>query len=423
MINVLYVDMNSYFASVEQQDRPELRRKPIAVVPVEADTTACIAASYEAKAFGVRTGTNVAQAKLLCPGLILVKARPDLYVRTHHRVLDAIDAVLPVDAIHSIDEASCRLLGVQRDPARAQELARRVKHAFAQRLGTELRCSIGLAPNRFLAKVAADMQKPDGLTTLLPSELPHRLFTLPITDLPGIGIKMAARLRSVGVYTIEHLCSYDEPGLVRVFRSVVGRDWYHRLRGHDLRELPTHRRSVGHSHVLSPEKRAEEPARGVAIRLLTKAAARARHLGYVAEHLTLSVTYLTPRRRLRADLPPPPPPGFPPFWHARAALGGTHDTPTLVRALAPLWDSKPKGPLLKLGVTLHDLVPEGSATPLLFAERRPPASLSRALDAINRKYGADTVYVASMQDARKSAPRRIAFGNIPDLDVPDTQDD
>src|SRR5437868_11444945 len=103
-VNWLFVDLNSYFASVEQQDRPELRRKPVGVVPMLADTTCCIAASYEAKAYGVRTGTIVADAKRLCPGIILVEGRHELYTEYHHRIVEAVESCLPVTAVCSIDE-------------------------------------------------------------------------------------------------------------------------------------------------------------------------------------------------------------------------------------------------------------------------------------------------------------------------------
>src|ERR1700693_1845085 len=107
----LFVDLNSYFASVEQQDRPELRGRPVGVVPMLADTTVLIAASYEAKAFGVRTGTNVGDAKRMCPGIELVEARHELYVEYHHKVVEAVESCLPVPAVCSIDEMACRLMG------------------------------------------------------------------------------------------------------------------------------------------------------------------------------------------------------------------------------------------------------------------------------------------------------------------------
>src|SRR4051812_34411532 len=106
MLNALFVDMNSYFASCEQHDRPELRGRPVAVAPVASDHTSCIAASYEAKAFGVKTGTPVHEAKRMCPGIRIVQARPELYVRLHHAIIAAIDTCIPVRAVHSIDECA-----------------------------------------------------------------------------------------------------------------------------------------------------------------------------------------------------------------------------------------------------------------------------------------------------------------------------
>ena len=156
----LFLDLNSYFASVEQQLQPALRGRPVAVVPMEADTTCCIAASYEAKAFGVKTGTKVAEARRMCPGLVFVSTRTDAYVRFHHQIIAAVETVLPVHQVFSIDEMSCRLLGRQQDPGNAIALARRVKQAIYSRLGECLRCSIGLATNRFLAKLATVMQNP-----------------------------------------------------------------------------------------------------------------------------------------------------------------------------------------------------------------------------------------------------------------------
>ncbi len=413
MLHTLYVDMNSFFASVEQQLDPRLRGRPVAVVPLKADTTAVIAASYEAKAFGVKTGVLVGDARRMCPGLVLVTGNHETYIRVHHQIRDAIDAVIPVHSVCSVDEFACRLARDERPPERAAEVARRIKRSIAVRCGAFLKCSIGIAPNRFLAKVAADMRKPDGLTIIERHELPQCLYTLNLIDLPGIGKKMLERLRSAGISSVERLCALGEAELGRAWGSVVGRHWYHRLRGQVELDETTLRRTIGHSHVLSPERREESAARAVAVRLLTKVGQRARHLGYVGEELTLSVRYLVPRGQGSG-------PGLPrPKWHGSAKLGGVNDTRTLLASFAELWDSKPKGRVFKLGITLSGLTPRGSSTGLLFEERRDPDRLSKAMDAINRRYGADVLFPASMQQARKAAPRRIAFGNIPDLEVPD----
>jgi len=163
LLRWLYVDFNSYFASVEQQLRPELRGKPVAVVPVETDSTCAIAASYEAKAFGVKTGTLIYEAKRLCPGLVCVLARHECYVEFHRRLIGEIEQHIPVTAVCSIDEVACRLMDNEISVERSTEIAQSIKSGIAKNVGPYLRCSIGIAPNRYLAKVGTELQKPDGL--------------------------------------------------------------------------------------------------------------------------------------------------------------------------------------------------------------------------------------------------------------------
>jgi DNA polymerase-4 len=175
----LYVDFNSYFASVEQQLRPELRGKPIVVVPVETDSTCAIAASYEAKAFGVKTGTAIYEAKRLCPGLVCVLARHERYVEFHHGLIEEIERHILVTAVRSIDEVACRLMDNE-----ISEIAESIKSGIAKTIGPYMRCSIGIAPNRYLAKVGTELQKPDGLVVLRAEDLPQKLFSLKLRDQP-----------------------------------------------------------------------------------------------------------------------------------------------------------------------------------------------------------------------------------------------
>jgi DNA polymerase-4 len=150
------------FASIEQELRPELRGQPIAIVPirVEAQTGCCIAVSYQAKAYGVKTGFSVADAKLLCPHIILVEARPRLYVEYHHRIAAAIERCIPIQQVMSCDEFACQLLGRERTLLRATAIAYEIKREL-RTVGITLRCSVGLAPNRLLAKIAGDMLAPE----------------------------------------------------------------------------------------------------------------------------------------------------------------------------------------------------------------------------------------------------------------------
>ena len=179
MLRWLFVDMNSYFASAEQHLRPELRGKPIAVAAVDTDHTSCIAASYEAKAFGVRTGTPVGMREAsVSATLVVVPARPHLCGEMHHRILGVVENHLHIDQVLSIDEMACRLPSNENSEGRVMEIARAIKASLLREIGACIRCSIGVGPNRFLSKVASDMQKPDGLTVLHPEDLPGKILHL-----------------------------------------------------------------------------------------------------------------------------------------------------------------------------------------------------------------------------------------------------
>lgn len=401
------LDMNSYFASVEQQFRPELRGRPVAVVPVMAENTCAIAASYEAKRYGVRTGTKVFEARRLCPGLEIVEARPPLYVQTHEKILAAVDSVLPIHKVTSIDEMFCKMGLRQRELDEAFSVAQQVKEAIHERVGEHLLCSIGLAPNRFLAKIAGKMQKPDGLTALSQEDLPHKLYSLSLRDLTGIGKRMHARLERHGISTVEQLCACSRDQLRRIWKGVVGERWWYALRGYDLPETPTRRRTLGHSHVLPPEFRTPEGAKAVLIRLVHKAAARLRKLGYWAGGMAVSLSYA---RREK--------------WKLATPLVPCQDTQTMVQALSALWKLRSAaGTPHKVAVVLYDLVHDTCRTPPLFTEDSRRSGLAQAMDIVNGRFGSNAVYLAAMHRSLHTAPSRIAFTHIPDISVETTRDD
>jgi DNA polymerase-4 len=401
-LRYLFLDMNSYFASIEQQYQPELRGKPVAVAPVHAETTACIAASYEAKTFGVKTGTIIRDARRMCPGLIVVPARPKLYIEVHHRIIDAVESCLPVQKVMSIDEMICRLRGDDQRPDRAVLLARQVKQALRTKVGEYLKGSIGLGPNGMLAKVAADMQKPDGLTTIDSGELPQRLFSLKLTDFPGIGPRMEKRFWRHGVGTVEQLCSLTPVQMATVFGSkLMGRLWHDKLRGDDVSERPTKRSSLSQSRVLSPDRRHRAGAEAILIRLLHKAATRLRKIDYFAGHLSLSVRCLDAPR-----------------WQADMPLDPCQDTPTLIRAMGSLWRKWTGGGTpYKIGLVLDHLKPAKGIAPSLFGNSRKLERLSRTMDELHSEFGIQSIYFAGMHGAIHEAPVRIAFNHVPDLSI------
>ena len=162
----LFLDLNAFFASCEQQEAPALRGKPVIVVQTPTDNAVAIAVSYAAKAYGIKTGTIVREARRLCPAVIPVQANHQLYTDYHERILKAVDTCLPIDKVMSIDEMACRQMGTERQVDHARELALKVKRALREQVGECLTCSIGIAPNVFLGKVGSDLQKPDGLSSL-----------------------------------------------------------------------------------------------------------------------------------------------------------------------------------------------------------------------------------------------------------------
>ncbi len=276
----LFLDLNSYFASVEQQERPELRGLPIIVTPVDSDRTCAIAASYEAIAFGIRTGTLVREAKRMCPGLRIVPARHDFYVEYHHRIAGEIERHLHVTKTHSIDEVACELLGAERQTKNATVLAREVQQGILDRVGVCLRCSIGLGPSVLLAKTASDMKKPGGITVLGADKLPGPLLGLDLQDLCGIGRRMEPRLRAAGVNDVAALWALSPSRARSLWGSIAGERFWYALHGTDPPEIETERHSISHSHVLAPALRNVDAAYLVARRLLARAASRLRR----AEH-------------------------------------------------------------------------------------------------------------------------------------------
>ena len=419
-LNWLFVDLNSYFASVEQEVRPELRRCPVAVVPMMADTTVCIAASYEAKAFGIRTGTVVAEARRMCPDLILVEARHEIYVDYHHRIVEAVESCLPVTAVLSIDEMACRLMGRERPLLAAIDLGHRVKESIRQRVGPTLRSSVGLATNRYLAKIASDMEKPDGLVALPLDLLPEALRQLTLRDLPGIGAKTEKRLNDKGIRTMEQLLALDCEQAGQLWGSVWGERLWHWLRGEDFDMSETeHLKSISHQHVLAPDMRTAEKAWAVAHKLLHKAAMRLRANGLWAGTIGLAIGFAPlPGESNAVSNFGVPKRG----WKGEIKLSECQDNQTLIAALTRLWATKPKGSEFDhpyfIGVHLGELVPDRLHSLNLFDGLEDTQSRTRLLaimDQLNNKYGMSTLAPATMLTAYKAAPTRIAFHSIPDL--------
>ena len=414
----LFLDLNSYFASVEQQLQPALRGRPVIVAPVGSDTTVAIAASVEAKRYGIKTGTPVWEAKKLCREVVVTPARHRRYVEFHDAIVAEIWRHIPVTRVCSIDEVACRLLDNENDRASAVALAHRIKQGIRANVGACLTSSVGIAPNRLLAKLASDLQKPDGLVVFEDRDLPHALYDLRLTDIAGIGAKMERRLARDGVNDIAQLCARRPRDAGHAWGGTNGDRLWYLLHGVDLPEKPTQSRTIGHSHVLSPSKRGFEPARLTARRLALKAASRLRRKGYRARLLVLHVRFEDDKS----------------VWRTSIRLPETEDSFIVLDRLDALFPrlraagrARPGGFRVRMiGVTLAEIAPVVSEQETLFAHLDPEdplaretrgLALSRAMDRINQRFGRNAVSVGPLGGGRiDRVGSKIAFGRIPELD-------
>jgi DNA polymerase-4 len=414
----LFLDLNSYFASVEQQLDPALRGKPVIVAPVGSDTTVAIAASVEAKRYGITTGTPVWEARKLCRELLIAPARHDKYVEFHDAIIAEIWKHVPVTLVCSIDEVACRLLDNENSPDQAIALARRIKAGICANVGECLTSSVGIAPNRLLAKLASDMRKPDGLIVLTAEQLPHRLFGLALRDISGIGANMERRLARDGVNDIRQYCERRPRDAGTAWGGTNGDRLWYLLHGVDLPDKATRTRSIGHSHVLSPGKRGLEPVRLTARRLALKAASRLRRKGYAARLLVLHVRFEQDKI----------------VWQTSRRLAPTQDSFQVLAALDALFPRlaeegrKRHGSLRvrMIGVTLNEIIPVAGEQGSLFEHLDPDdplaretrgLALSRAMDRLNEKFGRHAVSLGPFYGGRiDRVGTKIAFGRIPDMD-------
>ena len=404
-LNWLYIDINSYFATVEQQVNPDLRNKPVAIVPLLSDSTCAVAASYEAKLKGINTGTKIYEAKKLCPELICIQSQHSLYVQYHHKIFNEIDRYLHVDHIFSIDEGACRLTGKSCLQEEALKLAQTIKKAIKNNVGDYITCSIGIAPNRYLAKIASNMQKPDGLSVINPAELPSKLYPLNLKSLPGVGTKTRERLMKNGISSIEQLCLLDRSRLKTVWGNVWGEKVWYLIRGADLPLEKVQKSTIGHSKVLGPEEQEIHNTRNILISLTQKAASRLRDKSLFTTGILLTVNFKSGKTAKE---------------NSRVKL--SNDTGTLLKQVLKSWDKilgnvdTKKIKAKKIGVSFYNLQSESNQLSFddLYKQRKNQ-KISGVIDSINKRMGIDTVSIGINTKTYKSE-QIVAFGHIPKIE-------
>lgn len=403
----LYLDFDSFFASAEQQLNPALRDRPVAIVPLDSPHTSVIAASRQAKPYGVRTGTSVREAREKCPDIVFVSARPDVYVKLHNRILETIERCVPIAAVRSIDEVACHLL--ESEARQAQALAARIKRLLHDEIGPILTCSIGISLNELLAKIAAEMNKPDGFVVLDHEDLPGRLFDLALRDLPGISKGMEGRLEQAGITDIRGLWNLAPKHARAIWNSVEGERFVSALHGYAIEKPETVKRMFGHGRNLPADWRRPEKVLQCARLLTLSAARRLRRSHYRAAAMSYTVGV---RRDSRVTLEGQ----FRPARDDRSFLDCLNNLHQKMVEAGKMQN------ISSVTVVLHDLSAEQERVNDLFdtgesvKQRTQWESVSDLIDKIRIRHGSKALNLGLAQGPGDYIGSKIAFGRIPEAE-------
>lgn len=399
--SVMHIDLNSCFASVEQQANPNLRGKPIAVAAYDSPSGCILAVSVEAKRLGVKVGMRVKEGKQLSPGLKILTPDSDKYRFVHKKLRKIMSDYTDRFYAKSIDEFALHL---ERTPAERKgilETGMEIKKRIKQEVGEWLTVSIGVSTNRFLAKTGAGLNKPDGLDVIDSSNYEYIYEGLDLKDLCGIDKKNEARLNKVGIYSVMDFYRASVPDLKAAFCSISGYYWYLRLRGFEIDDVESGRKSFGNSYSIPQRLVTVKEIAPILTKLVFKTTQRMRMGGFKARGMAISMLY-------KED-------------------GGVESYRKTVEK--PMFDSRliykefrnlfclssQKYPVRTLSVTCFELVEDETLQLCLFESVTKNKRLMESVDKITKVYGSYTLFPARMLSASKAVPDRIGFGNVREM--------
>ncbi len=377
---ILLADMDAFFASVEQQSNPVLKGKPIAVTGA-GHRTVITTSSYEAREFGVRTGMSIYEAKALCPQLILVIGNNDKYTHICATLEKVYLKYTPLVEIYSIDEAFLDITDSHHLFGGPLEAGRMIKREIKERFG--INSTIGIGPNKLVAKLASDISKPDGLRWVKAEDTGNLLKDLPTEELWGIGRKTSGKLKTLGIRTCGEL-GKAPVGLLRSHFGIIGEKLKALGMGMDSTPVyadsdkdgnPGEIKSIGHSMTLPQDLSGRAEITPGILQLSEKVGARARRHGFVGRTIGLVIRYRS----------------FETFTRQRRINSPTNDTHRIFQTAMDILDSvRLREPVRLLGITLSGLEQVNHQLSI-FNEQKRRTELLSVMDRLNRKYGPSTL--------------------------------
>lgn len=398
----MHIDLNSCFATVEQQANPLLRDKPIVVVYSTSPNGCVLSPSIEAKQFGIKTGTTVREARLLCSQVIIRLSDPPKYRDVHLKFRKIFSDYSSSVTPKSIDEAIIDFTNMNLAESKLIEIAKEIKYRMRTEIGEWISCSIGISTNRFLAKMGASLHKPDGLDVVDHKNVIDMYKHLTLLDLHGINTCYQARLNTYGIFTpLQFFNATEECLHKQVFKSIVGYYWYLKLHGWETDAIDFTRKSYGQQYALYHPTGDPVQLSRMLMKLSEKMGRRLRRSGNAAGGIHIACVYKDHT-----------------YWHqGRKVNTPMYTTQELYRNAQWMLNKQPeKKVVTRLGVSCYDLAPSKSSQMNLFdTDPDRLKNVSDAMDVINDRYGEYVITPALMMNMDHDVKDAVAFGGVREL--------
>ncbi|KKQ23730.1 MAG: DNA-directed DNA polymerase [Candidatus Roizmanbacteria bacterium GW2011_GWC2_37_13] len=396
---IMHIDLNSCFATVAQQAHPRLREKPLVIAAYSTPSGCVLASSIEAKRLGIKTGMRVKDAKKICPNVIVRENDPELVRDVSDKFMKICSGYSPRVTPKSVDEIVINFSEAKNYWKKSlTQIGLEIKKRFLQEIGEWIFCNVGISTNRTLAKLASSLHKPDGLDVIDYKNIKQVYSSIKLVDFPGINFRYQARLNAAGIFSpLEFLAADDNFLRKIVFQSIVGHYWYLRLRGYEVDDYETTRKSFGQEYSLGQKTADREKLSQLLMMLTEKMGRRLRASCQTAQGIYLGILY--------DDWT---------FWHKGKKFNESlYTTQELFKKALIIFSQQPvKKTVRKISISCFGLSPVGNQNLTLFEmDLEKKRRISSAVDDINDRWGEYAVAPALMLESKKIILDRIAFGN------------